>query len=144
MFQRILLAWDGSEVALRAFDVAIDVTRRYEAELVAVSVAYSPAHAETAADRSESTDAARRYLEEGFAEVIDRAHRAGVEVLHQIIDGEKPVRALLAYAHEHGFDLIVCGHHHERRAGRLLLKGVTQNLVAGAPIPVLVVSEEAL
>ena len=43
MFQRIMLAWDGSEVALRAFDVAIDVTRRYEAELVAVSIAYSPA-----------------------------------------------------------------------------------------------------
>lgn len=144
MFQRILLAWDGSDVALRAFDVAIDVTRRYEAELVAVSVAYSPAHAETAPDRSESAQAARRYLKQSFDEVIDRAHRAGVEVEHQIIDGDTPVRALLQYVHEHGFDLIVCGHHHERRVGRLLLKGVTQELVAGAPIPVLVVSEDAL
>ena len=33
----------------------------------------------------------------------------------------RPPRALLDYAHEHGFDLIVCGHHHSRRAGRLLL-----------------------
>ena len=63
MFQRILLAWDGSEVALRAFDVAIDITRRYEAELVAVSIAYSPAHAETDADRRETADAAHRYLD---------------------------------------------------------------------------------
>ncbi len=47
MFQRILLAWDGSEVALRAFDLAIDLTRRYDGELSVVSVAYSPAHAET-------------------------------------------------------------------------------------------------
>ena len=47
MFQRILIAWDGSEVSLRAFDAAIDVTRRYDAELTAVSIAYSPAHAET-------------------------------------------------------------------------------------------------
>jgi nucleotide-binding universal stress UspA family protein len=144
MFQRILLAWDGSEVALRAFDVAIDVTRRYEAELVAVSVAYSPAHAETAADRTESVTAAHRYLEQSFDEVRDRAQRAGVEVEHQVIDGDTPARSLLGYAHEHGFDLIVCGHHHERRAGRLLLKGLTQGLVADAPIPVLVVSEEAL
>lgn len=144
MFQRILLAWDGSAVALRAFDVAIDLTRRYDAELVAVSVAYSPAHAETAADRSESVDAAHRYLQQSFSEVVDRAHRAGVEVEHQIIDGETPARALLDYTHSHGFDLIVCGHHHERRAGRLLLKGLTLDLVAGAPIPVLVVSEEAL
>jgi nucleotide-binding universal stress UspA family protein len=45
MFQRFLLAWDGSHVALRAFDVAIDLVRRYEGELVAVSIAYSPGHA---------------------------------------------------------------------------------------------------
>jgi nucleotide-binding universal stress UspA family protein len=144
MFQRILLAWDGSEVALRAFDVAIDVTRRYEAELVVVSVAYSPAHAETAADRTESVDAAYRYLQRTFEEVKDRAHRAGVDVEHQIVAGETPTRALLDYVHEHGFDLIVCGHHHERRAGRLLLTGLTQGLVAGAPVPVLVVSDETL
>jgi nucleotide-binding universal stress UspA family protein len=62
MFQRILLAWDGSQVSLSAFDAAIDVARRYEAELVAVSIAYSPAHAETAADRDETADAAHRYL----------------------------------------------------------------------------------
>lgn len=142
MFQRILFAWDGSEVALRAFDVAIDVTRRYEAELIAVSIAYSPAHAETAADRAESTDAAYRYLEQTFGEVKDRAERAGVEVTHEIIEGDTPARALLAYVHQHGTDLIVCGHHHERRAGRLLLKGITKDLVAGASVPVLVVSDE--
>jgi nucleotide-binding universal stress UspA family protein len=144
MFQRILLAWDGSEVALRAFDVAIDVTRRYEAELVAVSIAYSPAHAETRADRIESIDAAHRHLEDTFNEVKDRAERAGIDVEHEIIEGDTPTRALLDYVHRHGTDLIVCGHHHERRAGRLLLKGITQDLVAGAPVPVLVVSDEIL
>ncbi len=144
MFQRILIAWDGSELALRAFDVAIDLTRRYEAELVAVSVAHAPSHAETAADRGESVDAAHRYLEQSFDEVTDRAQRAGVDVEHLIVDGEDPAHALLEYAHRHGFDLIVCGHHHEHRAGRLLLKGLTQRLVAKAQIPVLVVSEEAL
>jgi nucleotide-binding universal stress UspA family protein len=144
MFQRIMLAWDGSEVALRAFDVAIDVTRRYEAELVAVSIAYSPAHAETAADRAESADAAHRYLRATFDEVKDRAERAGVAVEHDTIEGDTPVAAMLHYVHHHGMDLIVCGHHHERRAGRLLLTGITLELVAGAPIPVLVVSDETL
>lgn len=141
MFQRILTAWDGSDAALRAFDVAIDLTRRYEAELVAVSVAYTPAHAETEADREESTDAARRYLQETFESVRDRAERAGVQVTHEILSGESPARALLGCAHEHGFDLIVCGHHHSRRAGRLLLRGVAQELVDAASTPVLVVGE---
>ncbi len=141
MFQRILLAWDGSDVALRAFDVAIDLTRRYEGELVAASVAHSPWHAETAADRDESADAARRYLEQTFGEVRDRAERAGLDVAHAVLDGHDPVAALRAYAHEHGFDLVVCGHHHERRAGRLLLRGVAQQLVGEVRIPVLVVGE---
>jgi nucleotide-binding universal stress UspA family protein len=140
MFQRILLAWDGSEVALRAFDVAIDITRRYDAELVAVSIAYSPAHAETAADREETTDAAHRYLAQTFDEVVDRAHRAGVQVSHQIIDGQTPAHALLDYAHAHGFDLIVYGHHHSGRAGRLLLKGVAPELTEDRT-PILVVSD---
>jgi len=94
MFQQILLAWDGSEVALRAFDVAIDITRRYDAELVAVSIAYSPAHAETASDRQQTADAAHRYLTQTFNDVIDRAHRVGVEVSHEIIDGDTPAAAL--------------------------------------------------
>jgi nucleotide-binding universal stress UspA family protein len=142
MFQRILLAWDGSALAVRALDVAIDVARRYDAELVAVSVAHSPARAETAHDRVETVDAAHRYLEQSFAEVTDRAERAGVSVEHRIVDGETPARALLDYTHDHGFDLIVSGHHHHRRAGRLLLRGITQDLLAGAAVPVLIVSDE--
>jgi nucleotide-binding universal stress UspA family protein len=143
MFQRILIAWDGSEVALRALDEAIDITRRYEAELVAVSVAYSPSHAETSADRAESADAARRYLRETFEEVRDRAERAGVEVEHRILEGESPSRVILDHAHEHAFDLIVSGHHHARRAGRLLLSGLAQSLIADTTLPVLIVPDEA-
>ena len=63
-----------------------DVTRRYDAELVAVSIAYTPAHAETTAGRNETADAAHQYLIQTFEEVIDLAHRAGVEVTHEIID----------------------------------------------------------
>ena len=139
MFQQILLAWDGSEVALRAFDVAIDITRRYDAELVAVSIAYSPAHAETASDRQQTADAAHRYLTQTFNDVIDRAHRVGVEVSHEIIEGANPADALTSYAHDHAFDLIVCGHHPSARAGRMLLHGITRQLIEG-PVPVLVVS----
>jgi nucleotide-binding universal stress UspA family protein len=141
MFQRILIAWDGSPVALAAFDAAIDLARRYEAELVALSIAYSPAHAETEADREETADAARRYLAETFAEVVDRAERAGVPVTQEIIAADAPARALLGYCDEHGFDLIVCGHHRTRRAGRLLLRGVAQELIETSSTPVMVVGD---
>lgn len=141
MFQRILIAWDGSSVALRAFDVAIDMTRRFEGELVAVSIAHSPAHAETEADRRESAEAARRYLETTFAEVSDRAERAGVEARHEVIEGENATAALVEHAHQGGFDLIVAGHHHERRVGRMLLRGVPEALVGSSRVPILIVTE---
>ncbi len=141
MFRRILVAWDGSQVARRALDVAIDLARRYEAELVAASVAYSPPHAETEADRRESADAARRYLVETLAKVRDRADRVGVPLRHEVIEGDAPARDLLLYAHEHGFDLLVAGHHRTGRAGRLLLHGVPEQLVAAAEVPLMIIGE---
>ncbi len=142
MFQRFLLAWDGSRAALRALDVAIDMTRRYDGELIAVSIAYAPAHAETTPDREESFSAAVRYLEGSFAEVRDRADRAGVNIEHQIIEGDNPAHALLRHAHQHSFNLIICGQHHSQRAGRLLLHGVAEDLIHAAAVPVLVIGEE--
>lgn len=139
MFQRVLLAWDGTHVALRAFDVAIGMTRRLDADLLVVSVAASPAHAETREDRDESSQAARQYLEATFANVSDRAERAGVEVEHRVVDSDHPTTALLDYAHEEGADLIICGHHRKRRAGRLLLRGVASELLERSIVPVLVV-----
>jgi nucleotide-binding universal stress UspA family protein len=62
-------------------------------------------------------------------------------VEHQIIDGETPARALLDHVREHGFDLIVCGHHHERRAGRLLLHDIARELLDQATVPVLTVAD---
>lgn len=142
MIQQILIAWDGSPPARHALDMAIELARRYEAELVAASVAHSPAHPETEADRVETVDAARRYLEETFAAVADRAHRVGVPLEHVIIEGDDPADRLLGYAHEHGFDLVVVGHHRNRRPGRFLLHGLAERMIARADMPVLVVADE--
>lgn len=142
MLHQILIAWDGSPPARRAFDIALDLARRYDAELIAVSVAYSPAHTETHADRAESVDAARQYLEQTFRAVDDRADRVGIRLVHTIIEGSNPAEAIIAYAHEHGSDLVVVGHHRNRRTGRFLLHGLAERMIASASMPVLVVAHE--
>jgi len=141
MIQQILIAWDGSPPARYALDLAIDLARRYEAELVAASVAHSPAHAETEADRVESVDAARAYLEETLKAVADRAERVGVPLEHVIIEGDNPAEDLRRYAHEHGVDLVVVGHHRNRRPGRFLLHGLAERMIANAEMPIVVVSD---
>jgi nucleotide-binding universal stress UspA family protein len=140
MFSQILIAWDGSPPSEWAFEAALDLARRYEAQLCAVSVAHSPAHAETGEDRQESVNAARHYLEETFGQVRDRADRAGVSVEHVIVDGDNPASDILGYAHEHGFDLLVVGHHRKTRSGRFLIHGLTAKTIDAAEIPVLVVA----
>lgn len=141
MFERLLLAWDGSPPAQRALDVAVGIARRYGAEIVAASVAHSPTHAETEEDRIESVEAARRFLEGSFERVRDRAERAGVPIEHAVLEGEQPAVALVDYAHAHRFDLVVAGHHRRRRPGRLVLHGLADRLVASARIPVLIVGD---
>lgn len=126
MFQLILVPWDGSESSEPALDAAVQLAARYEAEIVAVS-AIGP----SGPDR----EAAAAGLERARA----AAHDAGVEISHDVIEGARPSHDLHAYAHERGFDLIVVGHHPDRRPGVLVLHGVTDQLVSESEIPVLVV-----
>jgi nucleotide-binding universal stress UspA family protein len=141
MFHRILLAWDGSKPARHALDVAIDLARRYDADIVAISVAYSPAHAETSEDMNESVEAAREHLQGTLESLRDRADRVGVELEHVIIEGDHPSDQIVAYAHEHGFDLVVTGRHKIGRAGRLLLHGLAERFAEKSDIAVLIVGE---
>jgi len=142
MFGSVLLAWDGSPTAKRALDVAVGLARRYDAGIVAASIAHSPTHAETEEDRVESVEAARRYFEESFAGLRDRAERAGVAIEHVIVEGDDPAEDMVRYAHEQGFDLVVVGHHRGRRPpGRLALHGLADRLAARADLPVLIVPD---
>ena len=142
MFRRILIAWDGSKPALHALDIAIELGRRFEADLLAVSVAVEPIHAETHADRQESIDATRAHLEATLDQLRDRADRVGVPLKHVIVVGADPSREILRFAHEHAADLLIVGRHSTGRAGRLLLHGASEHIAAAATVPVLIVSEQ--
>lgn len=141
MFQRILIAWDASRPAVHALDVAVDVARRYDGEITAISVAQSPTHAETHEDREESVEAARAHLQSTLGELRDRADRAGVPLDHEIVTAAHPAAEILRFAHEHAIDLIVVGRHAEGRAGRLLLHGLSEDLARSARLPVLIVGQ---
>jgi nucleotide-binding universal stress UspA family protein len=141
MFQQILIAWDASRPAVHGLDVAIDLARKYDGEITAVSVAQAPTHAETREDRDESIEAAREHLEGTLGQLRDRADRVGVPLDHVIINGADPAREILHFAHEHGIDLVIVGRHSTGRAGRLLLHGVSDALARSAELPVLIIGE---
>jgi len=142
MFAQLLLAWDGSPPAQRALDLAVSIARRFGTQITAISVAYSPEHAETEEDRIESVNATRRFLGESFLRVRDRAELAGVTVEHVIVEGEDPADEIIRYAHDHSVDLVVAGHHRgRRRPSRMLLHGLADRLIQHADVPVLIVGD---
>ena len=141
MFQRILIAWDASRPAIHALDLALDLARRYDGQIIAVSVAQTPTHAETREDREESVQAAREHLQSTLGELRDRADRIGVPLEQVIIEGSHPAEEILRFAREHAVDLIVVGRHAKGRAGRLLLHGLSERFAQSAPLPVLIVGE---
>jgi nucleotide-binding universal stress UspA family protein len=124
VFQRVLVAWDGSELAEQALDMAVDLARTYDAEIVAASVLGPGVDGHA--------------LDTAFASAREQ-RCAGVAVEHRVISGRHPAADLLDFAHEHGFDLLVIGHHRGKVPGRLLLHGVTEHLVSACRLPVLVV-----
>ena len=143
MYDRILVATDGSEAAAAAGGMAVTLAEAFEADLHAVFVEET--------DRwpfgldEEQTAELRRYGEEAVSAVADRAAEAGIEVTTAVLGDDDPVhRTVLAYADEHGVDCVVMGTRGRSGVGRLLVGSVTEQLLRESTLPVVTVHEETI
>jgi len=62
----------------------------------------------------------------------------GAEIATDSVRG-RPDRAIVTYAEDNGFDLVIMGSHGREGARRILLGSVAETVVRRAPVPVLVV-----
>jgi len=148
MFQQILVLWDGSDLAERAFAIASDLGAVYGAEITAVCVverSRSPRRPATAARRHHDRQAGRPLpsgdpVQALFAQrhVHDRTEPCHAEL--RVIHGDDVVADLLDLAHEHGSDLVVVGHHREHAPHHVFPHGLAERLVFSSRLPVLVVA----
>jgi nucleotide-binding universal stress UspA family protein len=139
MFRRILVANDGSEGAKKALAMAIDLAKRYQAELHSISVEehlphYAAAVAEVLEERAGAEDYFARVTDEARAE----AQRSGV-ALHAHVQPGHEVETVINFAKERQADLLVIGFMgHSKIFGRIW-GSTSQNLARLAPCTVLVV-----
>ncbi len=141
-FERIAVATDGSAMAQHAVGVAIDLARRYGAELLVVAAAPLPAVYATpnqpiavAVLPEESIPRYRALVDAA----VEEARRAGVPTVTGICEEGPAAETILAQAKAHRIDLLVVGSRGLSTAERLLLGSVSTALVTHAPCPVLVV-----
>ncbi len=110
MKRKILLAYDGSEGANRAFETAIEEARVHQAELWALAVEERPPRFSATIDEVQEE---KTFADEHYRQILLRAQRraleAGIE-LKTILRIGHPAKTIVEAAQEGDFDLIVVGH----------------------------------
>ncbi|KQQ97147.1 universal stress protein [Massilia sp. Leaf139] len=145
IIEKILVATDGSDLALRAAQVAVLLAGTGARRIVAFSVAQP--HFSLPSDTLASVDAGaelRRATGAADAHVATVAHIAahgGVACSTATRIGSAPGREIVKAAKEHGCDLIVMGAHGPFDANTLFTGSVAQHVLAWSSIPVLLLRD---
>lgn len=147
MYDRILIPTDGSAVAEVAVEHAVDLAKKYDAELHALYVAdvdaISISLGAEQVDRIRQgkfpeMDELREEAESATGFVVDHAKDAGIEVVERH-SGGIPHRMIKKYAENNDIDLIVMGSKGRSGVRRALLGSVTERTLRSTQVPVLVV-----
>ncbi len=145
MFQRILIATDGSTLSRKAVATGIALAAQHGADLVAMTVvprypkAYFDGAMVFAPDdiaRIEKQWAAA--AEETLTTVATRAKSSGVKVKTVTVSSDLVAESIVAAAKKHKCDLIVMASHGRKGIKRLLLGSETQHVLTHSTLPVLV------
>lgn len=137
MVKRIIVGYDGSDPAKRAFDFALELAGLYQAALVVLSVAQLPEPA-TMVESSALLDTATEHYEKEFVKLRAAAESAGVPLETRVVVGHVGEQVVHHAAQEHA-DLIVVGHRGKSLIQRWLLGSVSKRVISYAPCSVLVV-----
>jgi nucleotide-binding universal stress UspA family protein len=140
MFERILLATDGSSHAGKALRYARDLALRDDAQVIVVH-AFEPVP--TYLGQSWADEIVARHVTVG-REVADEAaqklQEANVDVIIEVLEGP-PADAILRVANVRRPDLIVMGSRGQGQLASLLLGSVSHRVLAHTDAPVMVVKD---
>ncbi|KGK42939.1 universal stress protein UspA [Nitrincola sp. A-D6] len=115
MFDKILVAVDGSEGALNALDIAVDIQKITDAEiyLLCVYKHHSLFEASLSMVRPEQLQIPDKALKEFATDVANHAKQhakdKGATKVRAFVKGGRPSKTIVKFAKEKGVDLIVVG-----------------------------------
>lgn len=137
MFKKLLVAYDGSAAALKAFERSVEMAKCFGAQLAIVVVLRPPEFAEEVETRAVLENARHRFDQE-IANLQTQARASGIEPVPHTCVGH-PAEQIIAVAERWGADLIVTGHRGQGLFERWLLGSVSRVVIAYARCAVLVV-----
>lgn len=137
MFNRILLAYDGSEPAEKAFDYAVDLAARYSAQLGVLAVARPPDFGDDV-EMEAMLENVQEHFNARFAQMEQQAAQHGIAPEFNVRIGH-PAEQIVRQAEEKAVDLILVGHRGKGLFERWLLGSVSRVVIAYAHCAVMVV-----
>ena len=137
MFQHILVAYDGSPPADKAFKLGCDLARQMHAKLTVLAVTRPP---EIGADIETEAmiDSGQRQLKHLLRELSRRPETQDVQVHFHTRIGH-PAEQVLHYADEHHVDHLIVGHKGKGLLQRWLVGSVSRQIIDHAACSVTVV-----
>jgi nucleotide-binding universal stress UspA family protein len=145
-FATVLVATDGTHDSDGAVEAALDLAHDTGARLLVLTVVPEGSAEEAeGGDEAPSQESSSRDEDDEVSQasehtngVVDHAVEWGLEASPLIWEGE-PAEAILAAATSEGADVIVIGTSSRSGVGRIFLGSVTDHVVQGSDVPVMVV-----
>lgn len=125
MYKRVLVPVDGSEIADRALDEAINLTKGHPVELKIVFI-------------GRDDEISQQVIEVAMT----RAVNAGLNPVSGLLgklETEEIADVILQEAREWAADVIVMATHGRRGVAHMILGSVTEGVIRASPVPVLVI-----
>ncbi|OGD76828.1 MAG: hypothetical protein A2Y64_02295 [Candidatus Coatesbacteria bacterium RBG_13_66_14] len=142
MFKKILIATDGSEYAVRAAEVALDLAHKTGARVLVLSVidagVLGDFHGESEKERARVERDMRLAAEGNVEYVLRLAADVGVEATGHVLTG-RPNIEMVNLTNSEAADLIVLGRHRRRSIGRIMRSDLAVRLMEDLDCSILVV-----
>lgn len=140
MFKKILVAYDGSDHAARAFEVAVDLATKLSSKLEIVQVEPHPTTPNRVTEIGRSgNDELSKVAAQVLTPLWAKARSHGVkDVSGDVLYGE-PAHEIARYAKDNDVDLVVMGRRGRGRIDGLVLGSVSSHLTSHANCAVLTV-----
>ncbi len=147
MYQRILIATDGSELSMKGVEQGLVLASQLKAQVVVVTVSepivtgFDDALGWGAANRfsTEYQQARDEAAQRVFDAVAERAAAHGLALTPVHVRDRYAAEGIIEAAAEQKADLIVMTSHGRRGLGRLLIGSQTHEVLTHSQVPVLVV-----
>ncbi len=137
MIKSILVAFDDSDPARRAFDLACELAAKFKARLLLLAVVRLP-EPTTSAEAGALLDEGKEHYAKAFERLRDRTNPYGIDFTASVEVGH-PAEHVVGLAERERVDLIVMGRRGRTQVGRFILGSTSERVLRYAHCAVAVV-----